>query len=313
MSRELEPEADLRIAEEPLILGDEPDAQGFDPELGDFARDGEALEEEEAALELEPLREPAERSWIDDDAPLAHALGEDELHSFDVGLGDEPAIEGLDAHDELHSFRTGEDDGGAEGAQGIEGELDEIEGELVSDDGEEGLRASLAVVLPPWAETMAARFEDASSFEWTSPVLPPGALAIARDANGERLVVLEHEDGAVFLRGERVVSERVPELPLAGIALHRGRPVYWVEGQGLLLDQSEVPFTEATTALAAAEGGLLLGLDTAEGAALAFWSEATDSVECIAVLPSAPLALAAQGLRAWVKVEQGTLQFLLPR
>ena len=229
----------------------------------------------------------------------------------DAGPDDAPA--GLvDGGDDLLADDRSTDDGGEEGFADEEDELDDLADGSDETDADDGLDVSSDEALPPWAEVRAVRTEAGSdtSFDVRSAPANRRELAVGADADGTRLVVMDEEDGAVFLRGDVVVSDNVPELPLAGVGILDGRPIYWVEGDGLYDGHVYVPGTQGVVALAASAQGLVLALSARGEHALALLQPGR-VLERIADLRGAPLDLRVRGSVIEVSAEAGLEVFTL--
>lgn len=227
---------------------------------------------------------------------------------------DTPAT-GMDSGEDLLGDDRSTDDGGEEGFADEEDELDELaDGSDATDaDGAEGMDVGSDEALPPWAAARAVRAEATSDTSFEVRAAPPNRkeLAVGVDADGTRLVVLDEEDGAVFLRGDVMVSDNVPELPLAGVGILGGRPIYWVEGDGLYDGHVYIPGTQGLVALGAAAEGLLLAL-TVRGTHVLALCRPGETPERIADLRSAPLDLRVRGNVVTVSGEAGLEVFTLP-
>jgi hypothetical protein len=313
------PAHDEELDTPPLEEDDAPEApNGLDVELDDYAipesdpDDGELLDlgsGEEIGDESESPHDDGGPNLIPDEA--VQLLELPELPE----RGDDLPAANLDAGDDLLGDDRSTDDGGEEGFADEDDELDDrADGSDAADaDGADGIDVSSDEALPPWAEVRAARTEAAGSdmsFDVSSAPANRKELAVGADADGTRLVVMDEEDGAVFLRGDVVVSDLVPELPLAGVGILAGRPIYWVEGDGLYDGHVYIPGTQGLVALAAAPQGLLLALSARGEHALALLRPGS-SLERIADLRSAALELRVRGQVVAVSAVAGLEVFTL--
>ena len=296
---------------------DEP-THGLDVELDSFEEPEDPAQDREVIL---PVEDPfADDPHDDDDAGNDGGPNDlpDEASALlelpDDGTDDAPS--GLtDEGDDLLGDERSIDDGGEEGFRDEDDPLDEISADdALEPDGPDGLDVSSSEALPPWADARAERAEPGAAdvrFDLQPVSADRRELAVGADADGTRLTVMDDEEGAVFLRGDTVVSDNVPELPLSGIAMLGETPVYWVEGEGLLVNQVYIAGTEGLVAMAASERGLVLALSARGEHVLALWREGS-SPERIADLRSVPLELRVRGTTVAVSAVAGLEVFTLP-
>lgn len=300
-------------APEALITPITPD--GLDVDLGSFEIP-ESDPDDGELLDLGSGEEVDEDSDAPHDDGGQNLLPDEPVQLLDLpeDRDDSPAGD-LGPGDDLLGDDRSMDDGGEEGFADEEDELDELaDGSDGSDaDGADGMDVGSDEALPPWAETPALRTVDSSDTSFDVRAVPQRRkeLAVGADADGTRLVVMDEEDGAVFLRGDVIVSDLVPELPLAGIGILGGRPIYWVEGDGLYDGHVYIAGTQGLAALAAAPQGLVLAL-TVRGTHVLALCRPGGTPERIADLRSAPLDVRVRGTVITVAGEAGLEVFTLP-
>lgn len=312
-------EEELETPEDEAPAGPDEESSGLEVELDSFEipevdpDDGELLDlgsgEPEPEDELEggeSARDDGGPSLLPDEAVALLDLPEDGTEDAPAGM--------LGGSDDLLGDDRSTDDGGEEGFADEDEQLDDrADGSDEADaDGADGLDMSSDEALPAWAEVRAERTEAGSdtSFDVCTAVPNRRELAVGADADGTRLVVMDEEDGAVFLRGDVVVSDLVPELPLAGVGILEGRPIYWVEGDGLYDGHVYVPGTQGLVALGAVAQGLVLALSARGEHVLALLRPGAP-LERIADLRSAPLELRVRGAVIAVSAEAGLEVFTL--
>lgn len=259
----------------------------------------------------EPLEAVLEGAELADEAPSQLPDEAIELLELPDGTDDAPSTL-ADAVDDLLGDERSIDDGGEEGIADADDDLDELQALEPDGDGEGSFDMGTAEALPAWGELIAAR---APSFDVRfEPKLQPSGtreLAVGVDVDGTRLCVLDDEDGARVMRGDVLVSDQVPELPLAGVAMLGGRPIYWVEGDGLFDNQTYIPQTQGLVAWVPSALGLVLALSVRGEHALALLREG-GRPERIADLRSAPEQLLLRGQSLAVSGQGGLEVFTLP-
>lgn len=315
-ARVVNPE-DLDDLDEPAPETDTPEREdsGLDVELETF--DEPDPLEIDTPLEIEDEALTDLEDGDDDGPPILLPEETIELLDLPEGAVDDPkaGVSGFDDEDDLLGDERSIDDGGEEGFDDDEDQLDELAADAqIEPDGPDGLDVSSSEALPPWAEVVAVRADPASfdlRFDPNPAPTQRHELAVGSDVDGTRLAVVDDEEGAKFFRGDVLVSDLVPELPLSGIAILGERPIYWVEGEGLFEDQVYIPGTQGLCALAASANGLVLALSARGEHVLALWRDGA-MPERIADLHAAPEQLQVRGTTVAVSGAAGLEVFTLP-